>query len=189
MDRVELLARVREQMTEHRFIHTLGVADTAVKLARKYGANENEADLAGLLHDYCKYWEKEQMERVIVQADSIPNELLMYDKELWHAPVGAYIVEKELGIQNKDVVSAICFHTSGRENMSLLEKIVWLSDYIEPNRVFPGVEEVRAIAEKDLDQALIKAFGNTISFLAKQGRKIYPITLEAYNYLIDQVKS
>ncbi|HJV44388.1 MAG TPA: bis(5'-nucleosyl)-tetraphosphatase (symmetrical) YqeK [Bacillota bacterium] len=188
MDREELLKRVQEQMPEHRFTHTQGVASTAVRLANQYGANEDDAELAGILHDYCKYWNKEKMQEIIEQTNSIPKDLLLFDKELWHAPVAACVAEKELGIYNPDVLSAIRFHTSGRTGMSLLEKIVWLSDYIEPGRIFPGVEEVRLLAEQNLDQALIKAFGNTISFLAKQGKKIYPLTLEAYNDLVQQVK-
>jgi len=184
MKREELLQRVKEQMNEHRFTHTLGVASTSVKLAKKYGADPEQAELAGLLHDFCKYWDKERMKAIIEESDQIPSDLLQYDKELWHAPVGAVVVKNEMGVSDPLVLNAIASHTSGRPGMGLLEKILWLADYIEPGRHFPGVDEVREIAEKSLDQALITAMGNTIIFLVKQKKQIYPLTLETYNDLI-----
>ena len=184
MNREELLRKVKQQMNDHRFQHTLGVASTAVKLAKKYGADPDQAELAGILHDYCKYWDKERMRSIIEENEQISSDLLRYDKELWHAPVGAIVVKKELGIADPIVLDAIAYHTSGRSGMGLLEKILWLADYIEPGRHFPGVEEVRELAENNLDGALIKAVGNTILFLVKQKKRIYPLTLETYNDLI-----
>jgi len=187
-DRETLLLQVREQMTEHRFIHTLGVALTAEALARQYGADPKEADLAGILHDYCKFWERKKMEEIIQKEESMPSDLLRYDKELWHAPVGAYIVERDLGVTNPMVLDAIRYHTSGRQNMTLLDKILWLADYIEPGRQFPGVEEIRELARKNLNEALAKALGNTLMFLIKQNKKIYPLTVEAYNGMLAELQ-
>lgn len=184
MKREELLRKVKEQMNDHRFTHTLGVASTAFKLAEKYGADPEKAELAGYLHDYCKYWDKERMKAIITDHMQIPSDILQYDKELWHAPVGAIVVENELGITDIDVLNAIAYHTSGRPSMTLLEKILWLADYIEPGRHFPGVEEVRELAENCLEQAIIQAMGNTIIFLVKQKKKIYPVTLATYNDLL-----
>ncbi|MBP1930484.1 bis(5'-nucleosyl)-tetraphosphatase (symmetrical) YqeK [Ammoniphilus resinae] len=183
-DRENLLQQVRAQMTEHRFIHTLGVASTAEALAKQYGADPEEADLAGILHDYCKFWEREKMEEIIQREESISAVLLLYDKELWHAPVGAYIVERDLGITNQNVLDAIRYHTSGRKNMTLLEKILWVADYIEPGRQFPGVDEIRELAHQNLNEALLKALGNTLMFLIKQKKRIYPLTVEAYNGML-----
>ncbi|MEW9667319.1 bis(5'-nucleosyl)-tetraphosphatase (symmetrical) YqeK [Ammoniphilus sp. 3BR4] len=183
-----LLDRVKAQMTAHRFAHTLGVADTAVSLSERYGEEKEKAYLAAILHDYCKFWEKDRMKQIIMQEDSIPSDILDYDKELWHAPVGAYVVQQELHIQDAAVLDAIRFHTSGRPGMSQLEKILWLADYIEPGRHFPGVDEVREIAKRDLTKALVKALGNTIVFLVKQGKRIYPLTLETYNDLVRQIE-
>lgn len=184
MNREEWLAKVKEQMTDHRFIHTLGVAQTAVALAEKYGADPGKADLAGILHDYCKYWDKDKMHDILIQDMSVEKELLEYDKELWHAPAGAYIAQHELGVHDEEIINAIRFHTSGRTNMGKLEKVLWLADYIEPGRHFPGVDEVRELAARDLDEALIQAFANTISFLVKHGKRVYPLTLFTYNDLV-----
>jgi len=187
-DRENLIQQVREQMTEHRFIHTLGVAQAAEALAKQYGADPKEADLAGILHDYCKFWERAKMAEIIQKEESIPSELLRYDKELWHAPVGAYIVERDLGVTNSMVLDAIRYHTSGRKNMTLLDKILWLADYIEPGRQFPGVEEIRELARRNLNEALAKALGNTLMFLVKQNKRIYPLTVEAYNGILAELQ-
>lgn len=189
MNREELLSKVKEQMTDHRFIHTLGVASTAVALAERFGADIRKAELAGLLHDFCKFWDKGRMRDIIEKEPAIPNELLGYDKELWHAPVGAMVVRQELGIKDQEILDAISYHTSGRPGMSKLEKILWLADYIEPGRQFPGVDEVRELAQQHLDVALVQALGNTISFLVKQKKRIYPLTLQTYNDLVCSINN
>lgn len=188
MDREKMIEIVKEQMTDHRFQHTLGVAATAAELANRYGADPLKADTAGLLHDFCKFWDKERMKSIILESPVIPSDLLHYDKELWHAPVGAAVVREQLGIEDSDVLDAITYHTSGRPGMSLFEKILWLADYIEPGRQFPGVEVVREMAQQDLNLALVQALGNTITFLVKQKKRIYPLTLETYNDLVQNLK-
>lgn len=114
----------------------------------------------------------------------MPEELLSYNSELWHAPVGAYLVENEVGIHDRDVLQAIRYHTSGRPHMSLLEKIIYVADYIEPGRQFPGVDEVREVADNDLNEALLLSIQNSIIFLVKKKRAVFPLTLQTYNYFI-----
>ncbi|AIM15678.1 bis(5'-nucleosyl)-tetraphosphatase (symmetrical) YqeK [Neobacillus sedimentimangrovi] len=183
MEREEALKIVKVQLTEHRYQHTLGVMETAISLARLYGADEKKAELAAIFHDYAKFRPKEEM-REIIKSHSFPQDLLEYNAELWHAPVGAYLVEKEAGITDKEVLDAIRYHTSGRPGMTLLEKIIYLADYIEPGRQFPGVDEVRELAKESLDRALIKSVQNTINFLMKKNQRVYPETFHMYNDLI-----
>lgn len=183
MERARALEIVKEQLTDHRYEHTLGVVETAVKLARKYGANEKQAELAAIFHDYAKFRPKEEMQQIIIR-EKMPEELLSYNSELWHAPVGAYLVEKEVGITDEEVLEAIRYHTSGRPHMSLLEKIIYVADYIEPGRHFPGVDEVREVADKNLNEALLLSIQNSIIFLIKKKRAVFPLTLQTYNYFI-----
>jgi predicted HD superfamily hydrolase involved in NAD metabolism len=187
MERHEALEIVKEQLTEHRYQHTLGVMETAIQLAKQYGADVKKAELAAIFHDYAKFRSKEEMKQIILEQN-MPNDLLVYNTELWHAPVGAYLVKTEVGIQDEDILNAIRYHTSGRANMTLLEKIVYVADYIEPGRIFPGVDEVRELAQQDLDKALIKALQNTIQFLLKKNQPIYPDTIHTYNSLIMEHK-
>ncbi|MDQ6599730.1 HD domain-containing protein [Bacillus salipaludis] len=187
MERNEALKVVKEQLTDHRYQHTLGVMETAIILAKQVGADEKKAELAAIFHDYAKFRPKEEM-REIILTQGFPQDLLEYNAELWHAPAGAYLVEKEAGITDTDVLTAIRYHTSGRPGMSLLEKVIYLADYIEPGRHFPGVEEVREMAKENLDKALIKSIQNTISFLLKKNQPIYPETFQTYNDLVKKLE-
>lgn len=187
MERHEALEIVKKQLTEHRYQHTLGVMETAISLAKRYGADEKKAELAAIFHDYAKFRPKEEMKQIIL-AQNMPNDLLAYNSELWHAPVGAYLVQTEAGIHDEEILNAIRYHTSGRSDMTLLEKIVYVADYIEPGRIFPGVEDVRELAQHDLDEALIQALKNTVQFLLKKNQPIYPATIDTYNALIMKKK-
>jgi predicted HD superfamily hydrolase involved in NAD metabolism len=187
MDREAALKLVKEQLTDHRYQHTLGVVETAIALARQYGGDEQKAELAAIFHDYAKFRPKEEMKEIIANQ-GFPNDLLHFNSELWHAPAGTYLVEKEAGINDREVLDAIRYHTSGRLGMTLLEKIIYLADYIEPGRHFPGVEEVREMAKENLDKALIMAIKNTIIFLLKKNQTVYPDTFYTYNDLIEKLE-
>jgi predicted HD superfamily hydrolase involved in NAD metabolism len=187
MERREALEIVKKQLTEHRYQHTIGVMETAIALAEQYGADVKKVELAAIFHDYAKFRPKEEMKRIILEQN-MPKDLLLYNTELWHAPVGAYLVEKEVGIKDVEILDAIRYHTSGRPDMTLLEKVVYVADYIEPGRIFPGVDEVRELAKQDLNKALIKALQNTIQFLMNKNQAIYPDTFYTYNSLIMELK-
>lgn len=183
MEREQALKIVKAQLTEHRYQHTLGVMETATLLASRFGADEKKAELAAIFHDYAKFRPKDEMRQIIVR-EAMPEDLLEYNTELWHAPVGAYLAEHEAGITDPEVLSAIRYHTSGRRGMTKLEKVIYLADYIEPGRHFPGVEEVRKLAKSNLNDALIMAVQNTILFLMKKNQAIYPESFYTYNDLI-----
>jgi predicted HD superfamily hydrolase involved in NAD metabolism len=183
MEREQALNIVKKQLTDHRYQHTLGVMETAIALAEQYGADVKKAELAAIFHDYAKFRPKDEMRQIILSG-KFPQDLLQYNSELWHAPAGAYLAEKEAGISDKEVLDAIRYHTSGRPGMTLLEKIIYLADYIEPGRHFPGVEEVRTLAKEDLDTAFIQAVKNTILFLMKKNQPVYPESFQTYNDLV-----
>jgi len=184
----KLREATRGQMPDKRWKHTLGVVKTAIELADRYGGDPAKAELAALLHDYSKAWATDRMEAVI-REQGLPAELLNHDKELWHSYVGAWAVRSEHGIGDEEVLDAIRYHTSGREGMTKLDKIVCLADYIEPGRDYPGVERIRQRAEHSLEEALIEAFGSTIALLVERGKRIFPLTVLARNDLIVQMKN
>lgn len=120
----------------------------------------------------------------IIEQNQLNLDLLVYDKQMWHSEVGAFVAEKDYGITDPDIINAIRFHTSGREDMSLLEKIVCLADYIEPGRDFPGVDKIREKAQVSLEEGLVAGFDSTISLLLEKRRVIFPLTVLARNDLV-----
>ncbi|ELK45518.1 UNVERIFIED_CONTAM: bis(5'-nucleosyl)-tetraphosphatase (symmetrical) YqeK [Halobacillus marinus] len=184
LTREQALAYVKPYLKPERYEHTVRVADTAIELASRFGVDKSQAELAAALHDYAKYMPRNLMERWIKQDRRLPKDLLHYHHELWHGPVGALMLEQELGLEDEAVLSAITYHTTGKKHMSPLDKVVFLADYIEPGRNFPGVDEVREIAETNLEQACALALKNTIVFLISKERTVYPDTFHAYNDLI-----
>ncbi|UAL46234.1 bis(5'-nucleosyl)-tetraphosphatase (symmetrical) YqeK [Sutcliffiella horikoshii] len=187
MNREKALRLVKEQLTERRYVHTIGVMETAIELAERFGVDKEKAELAAIFHDYAKFRDKEEMRRIIIDQ-KMPQDLLQFHDELWHAPVGAYLVEKEAGISDAEVLEAIRCHTSGKINMSTLDKVLYVADYVEPGRDFPGVEQVRDSANSSLDIAVIQAMKNTITYLLKRNQPIYPDTFHAYNDMTMKVK-
>lgn len=181
MDRETALKIVRPQLTEKRLDHSVRVTDTAVDLAKQFGADVKKAELAGIVHDYAKFRPLDEMKGIIERNDNINSDLVNYGEALWHAPVGAYLLRIEAGIDDDEILSAVAYHTTGRINMTLLEKVIFLADYIEPGRNFPGLDEVRKLADEDLDAAVAQALSNTIQFLLQQKQKVYPETIAAYN--------
>ncbi|RIX59422.1 HD domain-containing protein [Paenibacillus nanensis] len=186
MDRETMIERVKAEMPERRWRHTEGVMSTAMQLAERYGEDPARAELAAILHDVAKFWPVDRQAKVI-RDNRLQLDVLEYDKELWHASVGAWVAEHDYGVSDAEVLDAIRYHTSGRRGMTKLEKIVWLADYIEPGRDFPGVDAVRALSQEHLEKAMIAAFDGTIGFLIAKGKRIYPLTIEARNGLIEEI--
>jgi predicted HD superfamily hydrolase involved in NAD metabolism len=187
MNLESLREATRKQMPDKRWKHTLGVVETAISLAKRFDGDPDKAELAALLHDYSKAWPIDRMEEIIRQQQ-LPEELLHFDKELWHAHVGAWAVQTEHQITDEEVLNAIRYHTSGRGNMTQLDKIVCLADYMEPGRDFPGVSKIRELAKHSIEEALVAGFDSTIELLVERGKRIFPLTVLARNDLIGQVK-
>ncbi|MCP3030382.1 bis(5'-nucleosyl)-tetraphosphatase (symmetrical) YqeK [Halobacillus sp. A1] len=184
LNRDQLLEFVKPHLKKSRYEHTIRVTDTALELARKYGADLARTEKAAILHDFAKNKSKDELKQWILKDQRLSKDLLYYHHELWHGPVGALMLEKEIQLKDKEVQSAIACHTSGKKDMSILDKVVFLADYIEPGRKFSGVEEVRELAEQDLDKACLQAMINTIQFLMNNKSSVYPNTFHAYNQLV-----
>ena len=166
-----------------RFAHTLGVEFTAAALAMKYQADVTDAQIAGLLHDCAKCLTDEK--RVsICEKHRIPmTDIERRNPFLLHAKVGEYLAREKYGITNPDILNAIRFHTTGRENMSLLERIVFVADYIEPGRrQAPNLTEIRQLAFTDLNAAMQKILEDTLSYLKATGGELDPMTEITYEY-------
>ena len=184
MTRDEMKIKLEGTLSPKRFIHSVNVMNTAVELAKRYNVDLEKAAVAGLLHDCAREIRGEaaleHSRRFGIQTDYITQA----QPELLHGPIGSHIARLEYGIDDEGILKAIHNHTTGRENMDMLEKIVFIADYIEPNRNFPGVEEARREAVVDLDRAVILALNKTIKHVMTKGALIHPETVSARNYLI-----
>lgn len=178
--RLLLVQQVQMQMSEARFEHVLGVEQSAIALAKLYGYSVEKASIAALTHDYAKERSADEF-RFIIENKGFDLNLLRWGNAIWHGLVGAYFVEHELGITDHDILEAIRLHTTGAPQMSLLSKIIYVADYIEPGRDFPGVEEARRLAVLDLDQAVAFETKQTLQYLIGKNVPIYPKTIETYN--------
>jgi len=187
MEVINLLEAVKEVLSEKRYQHTIRVMETAVELAHHYDIGDQEVKEAALLHDYAKCFSTDELQAYINQFH-LPEELLSFHHELWHGPVAAEIVHEKFSIKNPDILNAIRYHTTGRVGMSLLEYIIFVADYIEPARSFPGVEEVRLMAKVNLENAARKALQNTIIYLMNQDMTVHPDSYMAYNFLTVKTK-
>jgi nicotinate-nucleotide adenylyltransferase len=173
-------------LTPKRFTHTQGVASEASKLAEKYGANKEKAYLAGLLHDNAKCFGAEEKLDLCEKFGVELDDILVNQPDLTHSFLGAEIAKSDFGVTDEDVLNAIKYHTTGRKNMSLLEKIVYIADVIEPNRsFFDGLEETRRLAYSNIDKAMLYSLKHTVDFNKNKKRLIHPLSLEALEYFKD----
>jgi len=180
MDVKELEIELSKRMPNERFEHVLRVRETAVSLAEKFAVSTIEAEQASLFHDIAKFTDKESL-RIRIQDDHIDSRILLFHHELWHAPVGAIIARDEFNVSNEDVLNAIRYHTTGRAGMSKLEKIIYVSDMIEPGRNFPGVEKLRELAIKDIDIAMGACIYQSVQFLVSKRVQVFPDSIDCYN--------
>lgn len=171
---------LQRRLTPSRYEHVLRVAETVKPLAIHYGVDEERVVRAALLHDIAKNMERSKLREWLVsgQAD---ERLLGYHHELWHGPVGAMIAKQLFQEDDEEVLNAVRYHTTGRAQMSDLEKIVYIADLIEPGRDFPGIESLRAVSMDSLDEAMKQCIAHSIQYLASKRVAIFPDSFECYN--------
>lgn len=179
-----IFEKLKNEITEERYLHSIGVMETSIKLAKFYEVNIEKAALAGLLHDCAKYKDKRNLLKMANDFDIILDNVMKYNVELIHGLIGAEIAKRYYSVTDEEILRAIKIHTTGSEKMNMLEKVIFIADYIEPNRNFPGVEEIRQMAFKDLNKSLIMAMDNTIIYVINSGNLLHLDTVKARNYLI-----
>ncbi len=179
--REDILAYLRGNLKESRVLHILGVAEAAKELASVYGEEQDKAELAALYHDILKDKDKNWLISYLKSHGEEPFEGLLAWKTL-HAPAGAIFAKEVCGQKSEEILNAIRFHTTGRAGMTLLEKIIFVADYIEEGRSFPGVDELRMLARMDLDQAVLASLKSSIRHLRDMNEHVMSLSLEALTY-------
>ena len=182
MKKDSIISYIEKNLSEKRKIHTYAVRDTAVRLAEHYGADLEKTELAALCHDMYRGM-KDKVLNMYVRELGLP-ERYMDNPNLAHGKIAAIMIQREYNITDEDIINAVSFHTTGRADMSMLEKIIYLADTIEPNREYPGVDEVRKLAFEDLDKALLKSMQNTIDYIEQRGFYLDMETIEARDFLL-----
>ena len=176
-----LLSEVSSKLSVQRMEHTLRVVNVAAKLAEQYKQDIHLASLAALFHDYAKELRKEEMKKILL--DNGRQDIINLAVPIWHAPVGAYLIKERYPF-GEHIFDAVFYHTTGRQHMTELEKIVFLADYIEPKRYFPKLYEIRKLTWVNLDQAMYVALNTIIEKLLNNHFIIAEITVEARNYFL-----
>lgn len=179
---------VRQRLSEKRFYHSQCVAEEAARLAVLYGADPEKARLAGLLHDILKDTPAEEQLKILQGFGIMMSDTELANRKLWHAISGAAFLEFGLGIRDRELLSAVRCHTSGRKNMTLLEKVLFVADYISADRDYPGVEELRAVARESLEEAIIEGVAFTVQELMSRREPVASASIDAYNDAVAVLK-
>lgn len=179
--------KIQKVQDDKRFEHTLGVEYTAACLAMRYDVDIENARVAGILHDCAKTISDDKLIELCKKYDIPVSEVEYNSPYLLHGKVGSLIAKKKFKIESEDILNAIANHTTGRPNMSMLEKIIFVSDYIEPGRSSAkNLLVLRKLAFQDLDMCMIKIYEDTLDYLKKSHSSIDPKTQETYDYYIKE---
>ena len=182
MDYTAAKKLVKSRLSEKRWTHTKNVKKMAVKLAKRWGADPEKAAMAAILHDSAKEMPKQELLQIFadnaIMAESAPQRPL----PVWHGIAAAILAETQWGITDPEILSAIRCHTTGKPDMSKLDKILYLADMTSAERDWPGVEELRALEMEDLDRALCDALKRSIDFVEEKDGTLDPESVAAYEY-------
>lgn len=181
----EMRRELQRRLKKNRFAHSIGVANTAVKLAKRFNVDETTAYIAGLLHDCAREFENDDLSAQAKIRGIDIGDIERAMPLLLHAYIGAQMIKEVYGVDDATIAQAIYRHTVGAANMTPLDKIIYFADMIEPNRNYPGVERLRDLAATaDLDEILLTAFSESIIFVVQKGSLVHPDTVAARNFLL-----
>jgi predicted HD superfamily hydrolase involved in NAD metabolism len=184
MEEIRAEEIIRTKLSENRYQHSMRVAAVAREMARAFGLDEDKAYLAGVVHDYAKGMPGCELLALAKEHNLLEDEVENRSPDLLHASVGAFLLAREQGLDDEDILDAVRNHTLGRVGMTDLEKVLFLADMIEPGRDFPGVERLRCLAWQDLNRGMIQAIESTLRYCMDQGRLIHPRTVQVRNNLL-----
>lgn len=188
MTEQEMMQEVEGMLTPERFRHSVGVKETAERLALQYGVDAEKARIAGILHDCAKNIPKLEAMEICNNEGVKLKDICRVEKGLMHAYLGAHMAKTRFGVEDEEILDAIYYHTTGAVDMKPLTKIIYLADMIEPGRKISGIEPLRMQAFKDIDDALIRAFDSTIRHVINKGGILDCDTINARNFLVIERK-
>ena len=189
MDRTEIRKDLKDRLSKKRFEHTIGVMYTAGAMAMRYGIDIEQAMLAGLLHDCAKYLSDKEKLAACEKYEIPITDVEMENKELLHAKIGAAFAKHRYGVKDPEVLSAISWHTTGKPDMSRLEEIIFIADYIEPNRkMITGLPKIRELAFLDLTDCIVQMIENTLQYLEAKKYLVDDASKATYQFYLEKQK-
>lgn len=186
LTREEIRQLVRSRLSDTRYHHTMCVVERARELARRFGADEEKAAFAGLVHDICKNMPHEEQLSYLRECGMEPSREELLSPQVFHAMAGYCYLKREVGVEDEDILNAVRYHTTGRAGMSLLEKVVYLADLTSEERDFPDIAETRRIVDRSLEEGMIYSLQYIITDLVRAGRPVCRDSFEAYNDFTNQ---
>ncbi|MEW5691835.1 MAG: bis(5'-nucleosyl)-tetraphosphatase (symmetrical) YqeK [Candidatus Hydrogenedentota bacterium] len=188
MDYKVLKQRLKRELSEELYRHSLGVSKTARNLARKHHINEDKAYISGLLHDCARDFNKEELRELIKKHKIRLDKYEQNISSVWHSIVGSVLAKKVYGIKDRDILKAIREHTTGSNRPGDLSILIYISDFIEPGRKFDSLEELRKLSSKDLYKTAYLTINKKMKHIKKKGKTIHPATLNFRKYIENRLK-
>ena len=179
---------IRKRLGDYRYQHSVNVSKCAVQLAEKYGADPEKAQIAGILHDVTKETPYPEQLQMMEGYGILLNDVEQAAPKLWHAISGAGFIQHEMGIDDPDILNAVRYHTTARKNMTVLEKVIYIADFISEERDYSGVEEMRKAAKESLEKVMLEGLSFSLCDLSRRKMLIHPDTFEAYNQILLSVE-
>ncbi|MBC7765904.1 MAG: bis(5'-nucleosyl)-tetraphosphatase (symmetrical) YqeK [Hyphomonadaceae bacterium] len=179
--------QLKAALPSKRYNHSIGVMETAIMLAKLYNVDKFQAAVAGLLHDAAKYIPYDQAIKMCGEYGITVDQAMINSPKIIHGTLGAAIVKDVYGVKDEAILHAIQVHTLGCEKMSVLDKIIYIADYIEPNRDFDGVEQLRMTANIDLNQAILMGIDGTMQDILARRLPIHPEAVHAWNGILEEL--
>lgn len=178
---------MQKRLSPARYVHSVGVANTAAKLAGMNNLDIEKSYLAGLMHDYAREMSGTELLMIAQENGLLGDHIEVVKPDLLHGTVGAFLLEQEGLITDKQILTAIRNHTTGHPEMDWLSKLIYIADYIEPERKFPGVDKLRAITYKDWQLGVLAGLNHTLTYLLQKGAFIHPYSLMARNRMLEEI--
>lgn len=180
----EIKSYLKDNLKENRYEHVLGVVETAKKLAALNGVSEEKAEIAALAHDVAKNLSKDKMKEIMTVSNIMLSDIEENNPNLWHSIIAPIEAKERLGIEDEEILDAIRWHTTGKVNMSVLTKIIYIADMIEPGRDFDGIDALRKTTFEDLDKGVYEGLNGSIKVLLERNLLIDENTIKARNYFL-----
>lgn len=180
ISRKQLIEKLKEVMSTERLKHVFAVEQIALSLAKQYGEDFEKVSIVALLHDVAKERPDEEM-RDIVISENLDLDMLNFGSFIWHGPVGAVLAKREYGVYDEEILESIANHTIGSSEMTVLDQIIFVADYIEPSRTFSEAEEARRLVTKSLEKTVQYIVKKTFIYLVNEEKMIYPKSIDTYN--------